>query len=163
MIHDAFIRGYNFRGELEGSRSWRTLLFVPYGRGGAGFSLLDVTDPIPSGNRGPIHMVSVFNDKINNRVLVADVLGRISAIEYNSTSSNLMNSAEGEVATDNYNDAREKTELPASDPDYDANALTDIAPCSTATDFRTNGTASCYKGRTFYFPDLVLDLSLIHI
>ena len=157
VIHDAFIRGYNFRGELEGSRSWRTLLFIPYGRGGAGFSLLDVTDPIPSGTRGPIHMVSVFNDRINNRVLVADVLGRISAIEYNSTSSSLMNSSEGEVATDNYNDAREKTELNPNDADYDADALKNIAVCSTASDFRTTGTASCYRGNTFYFPDLVLD------
>ena len=32
-----------------------------------------------------------------------------------------------------------------------------IAVCSTATDFRTTGTASCYRGNTFYFPDLVLD------
>ena len=159
VIHDAFIRGYNFRGELEGSRSWRTLLFVPYGRGGAGFSLLDITDPIPSGNRGPIHMVSVFNDRINNRVLVADVLGRISSIEYNATSASLMNSAEGEVAQDNFNDARDDEEAGntvtvngVETPPTDA-----IAACSEASDFRNTGTASCYRGNTFYFPDLVLD------
>ena len=38
-----------------------------------------------------------------------------------------MNSSEGEVATDNYNDAREKTELDPNDADYDADALTNIA------------------------------------
>ena len=110
VVHDAFIRGFNVRGELEGKRSWRTLLLIPYGRGGAGFSLLDVTDPVPSGSKGPIHMFSVYNDKINNKVLVADVNGRISELEYNATSTSLMNSLEGEVAQDNFNVARDEDE-----------------------------------------------------
>ena len=122
------------------------------GRGGAGFSLLDVTDPVPSGSKGPIHMFSVYNDKINNKVLVADVHGRISELEYNATSTSLMNSLEGEVAQDNFNAARDEDErLNNSD------ATNNIAPCSTASDFRENGTASCFVGTTFYFPDIVLD------
>ena len=152
VVHDAFIRGFNVRGELEGSRSWRTLLLIPYGRGGAGFSLLDVTDPVPSGSKGPIHMFSVFNDKINNKVLVADVNGRISELEYNATSTSLMNSLEGEVAQDNFNVARDVDEREGN-----SDATNDIAPCSTASDFRENGTASCFVGTTFYFPDIVLD------
>ena len=31
VVHDVFIRGYNSNGELEASKSWRTLLFIPYG------------------------------------------------------------------------------------------------------------------------------------
>ena len=152
VVHDAFIRGFNVRGELEGKRSWRTLLLIPYGRGGAGFSLLDVTDPVPSGSKGPIHMFSVFNDKINNKVLVADVNGRISELEYNATSTSLMNSLEGEVAQDNFNTARD-----TDDQNGNTDATDRIAPCSTASDFRENGTASCFMGNTFYFPDIVLD------
>ena len=47
VVHDLFIRGYSQAGDLEGSKSWRTILFVPYGRGGAGFSAIDVTTPLP--------------------------------------------------------------------------------------------------------------------
>ena len=31
VIHDVFIRGYDQNGNLEGSKSWRTLLMIPYG------------------------------------------------------------------------------------------------------------------------------------
>ena len=54
VVHDLFIRGYSQAGDLEGSKSWRTILFVPYGRGGAGFSAIDVTTPLPLGGKGPI-------------------------------------------------------------------------------------------------------------
>ena len=96
VVHDVFIQGYNNAGELEASKSWRTLLFVPYGRGGAGFSVLDVTNPIPNGDNGPIHMFSVYNDKINETIFVADHEGEITQYEYNSSSSSLLNTSEGE-------------------------------------------------------------------
>ncbi|GIS22059.1 MAG: hypothetical protein CM15mP122_5650 [Bacteroidota bacterium] len=75
---------------------------------GAGFSAIDVTTPLPLGGKGPIHMFSVFNDRINSRVLVADVNGDVEYYEYNKSSTNLGESAEGEVAIDNYQEAREK-------------------------------------------------------
>ena len=45
VVHDVYIEGYSSDGAREEKR-WRTLLFIPYGRGGAGFSVLDVTNPI---------------------------------------------------------------------------------------------------------------------
>ena len=90
------------RWNVRGSKSWRTILFVPYGRGGAGFSVLDITFPIPIGGQGPIHMFSIFNDRINNRVLLADVDGEIEEFPYNPTTTSLENSSEGVRAIDNY-------------------------------------------------------------
>ena len=93
VVHDAFIKGFNSAGELETSKSWRTLLFIPYGRGGAGFSVLDVTKPIVNGNDGPIHMFSIYIDKINERIYLADQDGEITEFEYNSSSSSLLDQA----------------------------------------------------------------------
>ena len=46
VIHDVYINGLNATGtDYETTKSWRTLLMVPFGRGGAGFSVLDVTNP----------------------------------------------------------------------------------------------------------------------
>ena len=42
--------------------------FVPYGRGGSGFSVLDVTDPAK-----PEHLVSIYNDMINNQVYICGI------------------------------------------------------------------------------------------
>ena len=72
VIHDMFIKGLKMDGSWEGSPSWHTILMIPYGRGGAGFSVLDVTYPIIETGKGPLHMFSIFNDAINNKVLVAD-------------------------------------------------------------------------------------------
>ena len=46
VVHDVFIKGLSMDGSIEDKKSWRTILFIPYGRGGAGFSVLDVTNPI---------------------------------------------------------------------------------------------------------------------
>ena len=154
VVHDVFIKGYNSDLILEGSKSWRTLLFVPYGRGGAGFSVLDITEPGADGSKGPIHMFSIFNDKINSKILISDVNGVVTEKEYNSGSGSLLNTLEGELATDNFNEARE-TDEKAGDDVFDAQ--NDIAPCVTAADFKDNGTNSCYMGTTFHFPDIVLD------
>ena len=151
VVHDVFIRGYDQDGNLEGSKSWRTLLFVNYGRGGPGFSVLDITAPIPVGGRGPIHMFSVYNDKINNKVLVANHLGNITEYEYNATTSSLINSAEGSMATDNLNDARDRESSADSTDEQDA-----ISACQEIANFRNTGTNSCYKGTVFHFPDITL-------
>ena len=55
-----------------------------------------------------------------------------------TTSTSLMNSLVGEVAQDNFNVARDVDEREGN-----SDATNDIAPCSTASDFRENGTASC--------------------
>ena len=157
VLHDLYIRGYDSRGNLEGDRSWRTILFVPYGRGGAGFSVIDVTYPLPVGGQGPIHMFSVFNDRINSRIMIANVDGDITEYPYNASSTSLINSSEGEVATDNYQDAREEDEN--RDDGFDT-VQDGIATCNSATDFRENGTASCYTSKTWHFPEFDLDFPL---
>ena len=68
---------------------------MPYGRGGAGFSVLDVTHPLVKSDKGPIHMFSVFNDQINKRILVADKDGNIESRPYNSGFSSYLKSEEG--------------------------------------------------------------------
>ena len=37
--HDMF-----YKGPYDSKKEWHTILMVPYGRGGAGFSVLDITD-----------------------------------------------------------------------------------------------------------------------
>ena len=77
IVHDVFMRGLLPNGTLEDDPSWHTILMVPYGRGGAGFSVLDVTNPIISPGLGPLHMFSVYNDYINQVVYIADELSLI--------------------------------------------------------------------------------------
>ena len=48
VVHDMY-----FKSPLGTSKKWHTILFVPYGRGGPGFSVLDVTNPLK-----PLHLYS---------------------------------------------------------------------------------------------------------
>ena len=91
VVHDVFMRGYDGNRDCEynDNPKWRTILFVPYGRGGAGFSVLDVTYPIISDTQGPCHMFSVYNDAINNVVYTADSVGRIKERPYNQSTYNV--------------------------------------------------------------------------
>ena len=52
VVHDMF-----FKSPLGGGKKWHTILMIPYGRGGNGFSVLDITDPDQ-----PLHLYSFFND-----------------------------------------------------------------------------------------------------
>ena len=56
-------------------------MFVPYGRGGSGFSVLDVTDPAK-----PEHLVSIYNDMINNQVYRMDHANNVFVYDYIGTS-----------------------------------------------------------------------------
>ena len=69
-----YIRGIKPNGqwETEGTKSWHTILFIPYGRGGRGFSVLDVTDPLK-----PHHIFSIFNDWDRKKVMIAKQDGTI--------------------------------------------------------------------------------------
>ena len=153
VVHDLYINGYTLKDgvpEIDDNKSWRTIVFVPYGRGGPGFSVLDVTDPDL-----PIHMFSLYNDRINSRVLISDTNSQIREYEYNRTTSSLLDTSEGQQATDNTNDARD------SDGNNEATPAQNlIAACQSTTDFRDNGTNSCYQGRTFHFPNISLDYGI---
>ena len=102
-------------------------------------------------------MFSLYNDRIKSRVLVSDVNGQISEYEYNRSSSSLLDSSEGQQAIDNTNDARDEDDKRTDDltPNQDA-----IAACQTTSDFKTNGTNSCYQGRVFHFPTIGLDYDI---
>tara|TARA_S200000501_G_scaffold214001_1_gene200947 strand:+ start:1917 stop:6689 length:4773 start_codon:yes stop_codon:yes gene_type:complete len=143
VVHDVFINAVNAKGEVEPSKSWRTILFVPYGRGGSGFSVLDVTK-----NDEPVHMFSIFNDQINKEVLVADAIGTIEPYAYNSSSASFSNSEEGKKAFQNYSDARTTDEENGNEEMQNARAN-----CVKDNDnyYTSSSVMSCYIGNVFHF------------
>ena len=92
--HDMF-----FKTPGTTAAAWHTILFVPYGRGGAGFSVLEVTNPDK-----PLHLYSIYNDTINHRVYRVDHEQNIYAYDYISGSYSMASLQEAIKATDNYND-----------------------------------------------------------
>ena len=110
VVHDVFIKGLRLEGTTvveETDPDWHTILFVPFGRGGSGFTVLDVTNPIVEPAAGPLHMFTVYNDYINNVVHIADHDGDITSYEYASGQASLTQSEEGQIALNNYNQARQ--------------------------------------------------------
>ena len=140
VVHDMYIKGLDIKGEKEDTPSWHTILMVPYGRGGAGFSVLDITYTLIAESQGPLHMFSIFNDTDNSKVLVADKNGKITNYPYISTSYQLGQSKEARKAN--------KNEKNASDSDS-------IYACQSNVDvggnFYQDGTNSCYKDNSFTF------------
>ena len=168
VVHDAYIEGYDVDGNPEG-KEWRTILFVPYGRGGAGFSVLDVSNPIIGDDGGPIHMFSIFNDQINKKVLISKFDGSIVEETYNSGFSSFLQTEEGMKVSANYVTAREEDddECNSTDDDDTNNCVQQdaIAKCidsdemaDTDPAFRDEGTSSCYISDTFHFADITLDI-----
>ncbi len=155
VVHDMYIQGLNADGAYEIGKSWHTILMIPYGRGGAGFSVLDVTNPIINGGQGPLHMYSVFNDHINSKVLLADNTGQITEYQYSQATININNSEEAKIASDNQNVA----DAADSDTCEETNSCTQqdaIATCQTndelsSRSFRVSGTAACFTGSKFTF------------
>ena len=156
VVHDVFMKGLTRDGNIENDKSWHTILIVPFGRGGPGFSVLDITNQIGDG-LGPMHMFTVYNDSINNVVYIADYQGEIFEEEYFSGSASISSSREATKAKENYNSliAADGGSSSETTTNQDANAL-----CQSNTDasgdFTTNGTSSCYIGRTFTFNDIIL-------
>ena len=96
---------------------WFTLLMVTYGRGGAGFTLLDVTNPYK-----PYHIYSVLNDPAAQKIFHASENGTISEFSYNSNRASIIDFKE----TDNAIINKES---------------------GTPTTCDSTGTTSCYKGK----------------
>ena len=59
VIHDIFYKGIKPDGTFDSEPSWHTIMIIPYGRGGRGFSILDITHPIIETGKGPVHIVSI--------------------------------------------------------------------------------------------------------
>ena len=74
-VHDTF-----FNHPIHNKEDWYTVLMAPYGRGGAGFAVLDVTKPTE-----PLHLYSVLNDPVSEKVYHADAFGNISEYSYQTT------------------------------------------------------------------------------
>ena len=178
VVHDVFIKGFDEEGDPETQKSWHTILFVPYGRGGAGFSVLDITNP-REGDLGPIHMFSVFNDAINSTVYMANHEGQITAYPYSSGSVSVQDSLEATKAGENldtaftadggdnsldpdhasYCDSSDDPDVIQNCTNQDAIAvcqLNDTTVMTTTGLFHSDaaGTASCFKGKEFRFSDI---------
>ena len=143
VVHDMFIKGLDISGAKESSPSWHTILIVPYGRGGSGFSVLDITYPIIPGVQGPLHMFSIFNDSINSRVLVADKDGIITGYPYISSQYKLAQSKEARKAEKNETNAEA---IGTSDSIYECQSNAVVGG-----NFYQVGTNACYKDNTFTF------------
>ena len=72
VVHDMY-----FKSAYDNAKSWHTIMMVPYGRGGAGFSVLDITDPA-----APRHLYSVLNDHTLHKVHVMDHNANLSSYDY---------------------------------------------------------------------------------
>ena len=158
VVHDVWIKGLDENGIPELSESWHTILFIPYGRGGSGFSVLDVTNPIVEGAIGPLHMFSVYNDIISNKVYIMNYKGEIldGGFEYRQTQLNLSDSREAKQAELQYSQAEEDDG--GSDSTTYTNRLS-IDECKNDNDysgkFKDEGLTSCYEGKVFNF-DIML-------
>ncbi len=80
VVHDMFFASPHG----SGIKAWHTILMIPYGRGGNGFSILDVTNPV-----APLHLFSVFNDVVHNTVHIVDKDSKHSTYNYIATDYNI--------------------------------------------------------------------------
>jgi len=155
IVHDVFMKGLDDDGEWENIPRWHTILMVPFGRGGAGFSVLDVTEPVIENDKGPMHMFTIFNDNVNSKVLIANNIGEVTEHEYSSPSSGMGESLEAQMAKRNYQTAEDTDGGSDSDTTTARDAIaacqSDASAGVTGGKYRTGGTASCYKGRSFTF------------
>ena len=155
VVHDVYIKGLDSNGNWETNKNWHTILFVPYGRGGAGFSVLDVTNQLIKNDKGPMHMFSIYNDSVNSRVLLYKHDGELETKTYSTSTFNSLSSMEAKRAKKKEK-AAEDADLLLDDTGDDYTYRDPIASCQTNEDFvsgnfRGNGTNSCYMGTTFTF------------
>mgnify|MGYP001161446483 FL=1 len=147
VVHDMFV-GLDDDGNYSDIIQWQTILFIPYGRGGAGFSVLLVTNPDK-----PHHLYSVFNDRVNNEVKVADKNGNIRSYKYTQGSFNINESLEALKAAANQQAAK-STDLNNDSSGDDFTRRDAIATCEsnpTNGKFFNSGTNACFRGSKFTF------------
>ena len=118
VVHDMY-----FQSPHGGAKDWHTILFIPYGRGGAGFSALDITNP-----DAPLHLYSVLNDTIRRNVHIIDSIGDHKEYSYIASSYSISHFQEAVKVTDN------------------ANTSTGTMTCDDT------GDNQCYKSTKWTFP-----------
>ena len=89
VVHDMYIKH-----PISEIKDWYTILFVPYGRGGNGFSILDVTNP-----DAPLHLLSIFNETLKQTVYVLDHDGDMVSHAYVSKSYEINQLKEAKAVT----------------------------------------------------------------
>ena len=134
--HDIF-----FQSPHDTSAAWHTVLFVPYGRGGAGFSILDVTDPAK-----PEHLVSIYNDMVNNQVYRMDYDNNVFVYDYIGTSYALSELDEALEVGNNYS------------ADYNGSGVQ-----SSKQKCDDTRTTYCYKSKKWTMPVKSLTISNLSI
>ena len=156
VVHDMY-----FQSAYDTAKKWHTILMVPYGRGGPGFSVLDVTDPAK-----PLHLYSVYNDHIGHNVYVMDHNGQVSNYSYVGTSYAMNSLPDSIQVTDNAQDGtgaevcdstgnnrcfESKTwRLPPELQNVSASDLTVLYKGQAYTGFRIGKfTSGAYNGQTY--------------
>tara|TARA_B100001057_G_scaffold200015_1_gene200707 strand:- start:2427 stop:6530 length:4104 start_codon:yes stop_codon:yes gene_type:complete len=116
VVHDMY-----FKSAYDTAKQWHSILMVPYGRGGPGFSVLDVTDPAK-----PLHLYSVYNDHIQHKVHVMDHDGNLSDYDYIATSYPISTLVESIEVTDNAQNSTgsERCDATASNRCFQSNTWT---------------------------------------
>jgi type IV pilus assembly protein PilY1 len=145
VVHDMY-----FKSPYDTAKAWHTILFVPFGRGGNGFTVLDVTNAKDTGDK-PLHLYTIYNDHIKNKVMIMNHLNVLSEYEYIDDTYSLAEMEEGQTALDNYNTAVDKDAV-------------DLDICDAT------GNTTCYESRTWTFPepglsksDLTITLNNVNI
>ena len=90
-IHDTY-----FKHPITNQEGWYTLLMIPYGRAGAGFSTIDVTDP-----NKPLHLYSILNDSTSQKILRVDHQSTLFEYPYKTTRLNIKDFNQSITATNN--------------------------------------------------------------
>ena len=124
VVHDMY-----FKSPYDTAKKWHTILMVPFGRGGNGFTVLDVTNPDK-----PLHLYTVYNNHIKNKVMVMNHLNVLSQYEYIDDTYSLAETEEGQDAFEYYNNLTDKDQ-----------ALADVCDAT--------GNTTCYKSTTWTFPE----------
>ena len=114
VAHDTY-----FEHPVHNKEGWYTLLMIPYGRAGAGFSLIDVTKLDQ-----PLHLYSILNDTVSEKVHRVDHNGKVYSGSYSTSRINETNFKELQTAKNNATQGLPNT-------------------CNTT------GNTSCYKGKVF--------------
>ena len=124
VVHDMY-----FKSPYDTTKKWHTILMVPFGRGGNGFTVLDVTNPDK-----PLHLYTVYNNHIKNKVMVMNHLNVLSQYEYIDDTYSLAETEEGQDAFEYYNNLTDKDQ-----------ALADVCDAT--------GNTTCYESTTWTFPE----------
>ena len=143
---------------------------VPYGRGGPGFSVLDVTNPVilegavgadgvRAAGSGPLHMYSIFNDSYRNEVVRVDHNGMITRIPYTRFSLTIDDTEEAKKALQVY-EAAKALDIENDPLGFDVTERSKVADCignedTDDGDFRDKGTNSCYTDKVFVFDTII--------